>query len=71
MHCIAGPLDMLFDFGELNAVHAPDPAARPVLLFGEGSSNLGRTDVDMVAGSGKDAWRRETADANYYCVIEG
>jgi hypothetical protein len=64
-------LDMLFDFGELNAVHAPDPSARPLLLFGEGSGHLGRADLGATAGHGKDAWKRETAGANYYCVIEG
>jgi len=38
---VLAPLDMLFEFGELHCAEPPDPALRPVLLLGPGTSLIG------------------------------
>ena len=42
---IAGPLDMLFDFGELGCAMPVDPSQRPTVLFGSDTYLLGTPEV--------------------------
>ncbi len=38
---VCGPLDMLFEFGELDCAFAADPSMRPLVLFGVDSAAIG------------------------------
>ena len=39
---IVSPLEMLFEFGELETVFPVDPTLRPVVYLGQASGNIGR-----------------------------
>lgn len=43
-----GPLEMLFDFGELECSFPCDPTKRPVLLIGTDTAKIGSNDVRNV-----------------------
>jgi hypothetical protein len=63
----AGPLDLLFDFGEFHAVNSIDPVSRPAVLFGEDSALLGAT----FTGSDSEAWHNTKAGSSLHCLVEG
>jgi hypothetical protein len=61
-----GPLLMLFEFGELDAVSAVDPQMRPVCLFGSSTDGLG--DPQFIR---KPELMRVTAGKSAHLVVEG
>jgi hypothetical protein len=56
---IAAPLDILFEFGELETVFPPDPNMRPLVLLGPYSNGIGA----VSPASSNSAWKRVTASA--------
>ena len=67
---VLGPLDSLYDFGEMAAVYEPDPTLRPVALFGSDTSLLGSCpnfhDVTNLS------WRGKTVgeNSNLHVTVE-
>jgi hypothetical protein len=60
-----GPLEVLYEFGEMNA-HAPlETANRPVALFGQYSSFIGNTITPKAS-----KWREQKIGHNLHCVVE-
>jgi hypothetical protein len=71
---IAGPLEMLYEFGTLDCQHfnvtssGPVPAdelRRPIVLFGPQTSSIGSTDCLT------EDWHNETAANHVHTVLEG
>lgn len=51
---VAGPLEMLFEFGELECAYPVDPLMRPVVYFGLDSSAVG------ASATAPEGWRSRT-----------
>ncbi len=63
---VAGPLEMLYEFGEMDAAGALDPSTKPVVLFG-------RDTADFAVGNGQHTskWSEALVGASLHTVIEG
>jgi hypothetical protein len=61
---MVSPLDLLFEFGELEARFPPDPALRPRVLLG----NAVRKCFGISNSSFK--WKEETVEKNHFCLVE-
>jgi hypothetical protein len=60
-----GPVDVLYEFGELDALTAPEKLTRPVLLFGAMTSFVGNT-----IGPKTAKWREQTMSESLHAVLE-
>lgn len=63
---ILGPLEMLFEFGELHCAEPADPALRPVVLLGADSQALGLPRAQLPRG-----WMNRTVGSSTHVVLEG
>lgn len=61
-----GPLDMLFEFAELDCAIPVDPNLKPFVLFGADTEALGRPAVQFPRG-----WQSRTAAGCSHVVVEG
>lgn len=61
---ITGPLDMLFDFGELECAIPADPTKRPYVLFGESTTSLG-------SQCSMDGTEHLLTSATFHGIVEG
>ena len=67
---LLGPLDSLYDFGEMGTVYPPDPTLRPVALLGADSTMLGSCpNFHDAASSG---WRSKLIgeESNIHLTVE-
>jgi hypothetical protein len=71
---IAGPLEMLYEFGTLDCQHSnvtksgpvpTDELRRPIVLFGPRTSSIGSTECLT------EDWHNETAANHVHTVLEG
>lgn len=60
-----GPLDVLYEFGEMNAYAPLETANRPVALFGQYSSFIGNTITPKAL-----KWKEQKIGQNLHCVVE-
>lgn len=63
---VLAPLDLLYDFGEMEAPYPVDPSLRPVVLVGSSSTLLGT----HTAQYPRD-WRDKLIGDNLHVVVEG
>ena len=79
---VAGPLEILFEFGEMEAVGSVDPSTRPIVLFGTdtglvGSASASAAAATRAAAGGAGAgpcptgWESKLVGAALHCVMEG
>jgi hypothetical protein len=58
---VVSPLDMLFEFGELDSAFPVDPLLKPVVYLGNKFSAIGHP---------HNKWRNDVIGNNLSCVIE-
>jgi hypothetical protein len=58
------PLDLLFEFGELEARFPPDPALRPRVLLGDAVRKC------FGISNSSFKWKEETVDEKHFCLVE-
>lgn len=62
----AGPLEVLYEFGELDVAGNPDPSSRPVVLFGADTAAFAVSN-----GLYDPSWQRATAGQALHAIFEG
>ena len=64
---ILGPLDMLFEFGELQTSNSTDPTLRPIVLIGQDTLQLGSSSRSGLPGT----WlQSRVGTRSTHCVVE-
>jgi len=67
MEDVVGPLDMLFEFGELQASSATDPTLRPIVLVGQDTLLLGASSRSELSPT----WlQSKVGSRSTHCVVE-
>jgi hypothetical protein len=66
-----GPLEILFEFGEMEAVAGKcDPNKKPVVLFGADTAEFGASSGSNDGESATDEWRQKCVGDSLHCVLE-
>ncbi len=64
---LIGPLDVLFEFGEMDAAIPADQSLRPTALFGAHTKTLGEPANHVVRG---ETWQKRTVQHSLHVVME-
>eukprot|EP01032_Pedospumella_encystans_P011063 gene11063-12896_t len=63
---VVGPLEILYDFGEMEAAGTVDATTQPVVLFGPDTAQFG-----AVAGAYPAGWKDQLAGKALHAILEG
>eukprot|EP01038_Epipyxis_sp_PR26KG_P009383 gene9383-12642_t len=64
---VVGPLDIMYEFGEMNSAGTVDPTSRPVALFGADTNEFGV----LNGGNYFKGWQRRLANESLHVILEG
>lgn len=65
---VIGPLEVMYEFGEIESAGSLDKISPPIVLFGGQTTQVG---VLQQALAKSNAWRDETLDSHLHLVVEG
>jgi hypothetical protein len=65
---VLGPLEMMYEFGELESAGSLDKIPPPIVLFGENTIHIGQLHPTFIKSTG---WRTLCIDDSLHSVLEG
>lgn len=66
---VIGPLEVLYDFGELDAAGSLEKVSPPIVLFGPQTAQIGT--LQQVNGAASIAWKEQVVGDSLHLVFEG
>lgn len=66
---IIGPLEVLYEFGELDAAGSLEKVSPPIVLFGAQTAQIGT--LQQVNGAASIAWKEQVVGESLHIVFEG